>query len=42
MAALAVIYRVVKSKTEQPEEMWRPRTELVSFGHQGTERIRTD
>ena len=39
----AVIYRVVKSKTEQPEEMWRPENKagefLVIKGLKGYERI---
>jgi hypothetical protein len=39
----AVIYRVVKSKTEQPEEMWRPENSagefLVIKGLRGYEQI---
>jgi hypothetical protein len=39
----AVIYRIVKSKTEQPEEMWRPENRggelLVIKGLKGYEHI---
>jgi hypothetical protein len=39
----AVIYRIVKSKTEQPEEMWRPENRggefLVIKGLKGSEQI---